>query len=111
MTTSEFDGRVLICLTTFPDREVAEEVVTALVKERLVVCGQIGADLISLYRWQDQLCRDPEVAVSLKIRDDRLAAAWERLRTLHPYEVPQLLCWPASGVDAAYGRWAWEDEA
>ena len=30
----------------------------------MAVCAQVGADLVSFYRWQGQLSRDEEVAVS-----------------------------------------------
>jgi len=106
---SEFDGRLLICATTFPDHPAAEAVVTQLVGAGLVVCGQIGGQMTSLYRWQGELCRETEVAVSLKVRDDRLGEALARLRKAHPYAVPQLLCWPATHVDRDYGKWAWEE--
>jgi periplasmic divalent cation tolerance protein len=109
MVMSEFDGRLLICATTFPDRAEAERIVVQLLAAGLVVCGQIGGDMTSLYRWQGQQCRDTEVAVSLKIRDDRLQEALAQLQTVHPYDVPQLICWPATHVDAAYGKWAWEE--
>jgi periplasmic divalent cation tolerance protein len=109
MIMSDFDGRLYVCATTFPDRAEAERLVTQLVTAQLVVCGQIGADLVSLYRWQGEPCRENEVAVSLKIRDDRLHEALSQLRAMHPYAVPQLICWPAAKVDAAYGKWAWEE--
>ncbi len=106
-----FDGRLLVCATTFPTRDEAEDVVARLVAERLVVCGQVGADLTSYYRWEGELQRQSEVAVMLKIRDDKHALAMARLRELHPYDVPQLVSWSATHVDAAYASWAWEEES
>ncbi len=101
-----FDGRLMICATTFPGRDSAAPVVRELIESGLAVCAQIGADLESWYRWQGSVCNEPEVAVQFKIRDDRLDECMARLRILHPYETPQLLAWPATRVDEYYGRWA-----
>jgi periplasmic divalent cation tolerance protein len=105
-----YDGRLMVCSTTFPDRAQAQAAVTQLVSEGLVVCGQVGADLMSCYRWQGKICHDNEVAVMLKVRDDRLDDCWQRLRVIHPYETPQLLAWRADRVDEVYGRWAYEED-
>lgn len=106
-----FDGRLLVLATTFATRDQAETMVAGLVSDGLAVCGQVGANLTSFYRWQDKVECDAEVGVTLKIRDDRFTACLERLRDIHPYDVPQLIAWPASFVDDAYGRWAWELES
>jgi periplasmic divalent cation tolerance protein len=105
---SRYDGRLLIVATTFPERGAAEKIVRDLVAKGLVVCGQVGADLSSFYRWQGDLAHDHEVAVALKVRDERLQECLRILRRDHPYETPQLLAWPVAYVDDAYGRWAWE---
>jgi len=85
--------------------------VTTLLGEELIVCGQLGAEVTSFYRWQGALEREPEVPITLKIRDDRFEACRSRLHELHPYDVPQLLAWPATFVDASYGRWAFGEES
>jgi periplasmic divalent cation tolerance protein len=105
-----YDGRLIVCATTFPSRASAEEAVRRLVEEGLVVCGQVGADLVSFYRWRGEVQRDAEVAVLLKIRDEDCEAACRRLEAVHPYDVPQIVSWPATRVADAYGRWAWSEE-
>jgi periplasmic divalent cation tolerance protein len=104
-----YDGRLLVLRTTFGDRAQAEAVVAKLVADRLVVCGQVGTDVQSIYCWRGEVTREKEITVTLKIREDRFGACLESLRRLHPYEIPQLVAWPASYVDEAYGRWAWEE--
>ena len=106
----EYDGRLLILVTTFGQRRQAEDVVAQLVQKNLAVCGEIGAGLTSYYRWEGKVECDDEVAVTLKIRDDRYEECLTYLRDLHPYQVPQLLSWPVTHVNDRYGRWAWEQQ-
>jgi len=104
------DGRLWVLATTFPERARAEAAARQLVAERLAVCAQVGADLLSCYRWRGELQAAAEVAVTLKVRESDYEACASRLAALHPYETPQIIGWPAARVAEAYGRWAWEEE-
>jgi periplasmic divalent cation tolerance protein len=104
-----YDTRLLVCATTFPEAGQAHEVVRQLVRERLVVCGQVGQEVTSYFWWEGEVAQEAEVAVRLKIRDDRFQEAMARMHQLHPYETPQLVSWAADHVDEAYGCWAWEE--
>ncbi len=95
-----------ILVTTFPDRVVAEEVTRLLVDAGLAVCGQVGADLISYYRWDGAVKRDEEVSVTYKVLAERFDLFVGELKLQHPYEVPQLVAWPADWANTAYLEWA-----
>ena len=100
------DGGLLVLSTTFPDREQAEKVAGVLVDAGLAVCAQVGADLVSFFRWDGAVCREQEVAVLFKVLPDRYDLCAGELKLLHPYDVPQIVAWPAGRVDAAYLAWA-----
>jgi periplasmic divalent cation tolerance protein len=95
-----------VVLSTFPDREAAERVAEILVDGGLAVCAQVGADLVSFYRWQGQLEKDDEVAVSFKVLDDRMELFIGELELQHPYDVPQILGWPVAVASGDYLKWA-----
>lgn len=100
------DGGLLILTTTFPDRSTAERVVALLVDGGLAVCGQVGADLRSFYRWEGELRDTAEVAVTLKVLPERYELCAGELKLQHPYEVPQIVAWPAARVEQSYLDWA-----
>lgn len=95
-----------VLATTFPDRETAERVTGLLVDGGLAVCGQVGADLVSFYRWEGQLCRANEVAAVLKVLPDRFDLCVGELRLQHPYDIPQIVAWSLSYVSREYLDWA-----
>ena len=72
-------SELLVLATTFPDRDGAERVVSLLVDGGLAVCGQVGADLRSFYRWEGKLEEASEVAVTLKILPERFAREGDRM--------------------------------
>lgn len=97
---------LLILATTFPDRETAERVVGLLVDGGLAVCGQVGADIVSFYRWEAELCRAAEVAVVLKVLPDRFDLCVGELKLQHPYDIPQIVAWSSTFVSREYLAWA-----
>lgn len=99
-------NELLILSTTFPDRETAERVVGLLVDGGLAVCGQVGADLTSFYRWEGELCRAGEVAAVLKVLPERFDLCVGELKLQHPYDIPQVVAWSTSFVSRDYLAWA-----
>ena len=94
-----------VVLTTLDSREDARSLVRRLVNDRLVACGTIVENALSIYEWQGKLEETPEVLVLLKTRKEH----WEQLRAvvhkLHPYDVPELLALPVDGCIPAYLAW------
>lgn len=97
---------LFIVSTTFPDRETAERVVGLLVDAGLAVCGQVGADLVSFYRWEGELCRAGEVGAVLKVLPDRFDLCVGELKLQHPYDIPQIVAWSTAFVSRDYLAWA-----
>jgi periplasmic divalent cation tolerance protein len=93
------DG-VRVALMTAPDLEVAERLVSALVDERIIACGNIMPALISIYRWRGSVERSGEVLVIMKTTTAEVPRLLDRVPELHPYEVPEVLVLP---VEAGYG--------
>jgi len=95
---------IVIVLTTAPDDERAEAWARTLVEERLAACVNVHRSMISFYRWKGIVERDAERQVVIKTTRERLPAIEERLRALHPYELPELVVIAADSSDA-YGKW------
>jgi periplasmic divalent cation tolerance protein len=88
---------VLIALCTCPETAVAERIAEALVGEGLAACVNALPGLTSVYRWHGKVQRDSEVLLVIKTTQDRLQALTERVRRLHPYELPEIIAVPVCG--------------
>lgn len=91
--------------TTLPDRAGAERVATCLVDERLAACAQVLGPVSSIYRWKGDVERATEWYCHLKTTTTRLPALEQRIRDLHPYEIPEIIALPILGGNAEYLRW------
>ena len=98
-------ARLRLVLTTFADEASAVAVVRQLVQEHMAACGTLLPGARSIYTWQGTMQETTEVVVLFKTADSCAGALKERLRELHPYEVPEILDWHPDHVDAAYASW------
>ena len=99
------DPPYLVVLTTLGNVEEARNLVRELVNRRVVACGTILPGATSIYRWEGTLTEATEVVVLLKTRGERWADLLNAVRTLHPYEVPELLALPVELGLPAYLDW------
>jgi periplasmic divalent cation tolerance protein len=95
----------IVVFMTAPDGETAERIARTLVEEGLVACVNIVPGLRSIYRWEGKLCDDSEVLCLCKTRAERFAAVRERISSLHPYSVPEIIAVPLTAGSAPYLEW------
>lgn len=96
---------VLLCYSACPDMASAARIARALVDERLAACVNVLPAMQSLYRWRGEVEDAEEALLMIKTTRERLAALGERLRALHPYELPELIAVEAAGGSSAYLDW------
>ena len=99
----------IILMTTLPSMDAALTLVRALVEARLIACGTVLPGGISQYRWKGELCRDEETIALLKTTRHHLADIETRFASLHPYEVPEMLTFPAEQISLPYRDWMREE--
>src|SRR5438477_6555990 len=91
--------KIVLALSTFPDRETAQRISNQLVDEKFAACANILPGVESIYRWKEKIETGNETLVFFKVSEDRQSAFQEKLRSLHPYEVPEIIFVPiASGL-------------
>ena len=99
---------VLLALSTFPDHETAQRISNQLVTEKFAACANILPGIESIYRWKEKIETSNETLVFFKLSEDRQSAFQEKLRSLHPYEVPEIIIVPVTTGLPEYLRWVAE---
>jgi periplasmic divalent cation tolerance protein len=98
----------VIVLTTIPADADGEAFGRALVDERLAACVNLLPVMDSVYRWEGRVEHESERQVVIKTARERVVALWDRVRELHPYEVPEFVVIPIIDGNDAYLRWVGE---
>jgi periplasmic divalent cation tolerance protein len=96
---------ILSVTTTVGSRTAAEALAHEILDRRLAACVQLDEGLTSLYRWNGQLCEEPEVRLVIKTLPGCEAALQALFAEHHPYELPQFLSVGMSASEA-YLDWA-----
>ena len=97
------DARLVI--TTVPDWDAGKKIADALVNEHLAACVNIMQQVDSVYPWKGQICSDKEHVVFIKTIEQLVDKVFERIKHLHPYEVPELIALEITAISDSYAAW------
>ncbi|PYL66447.1 MAG: divalent-cation tolerance protein CutA [Verrucomicrobia bacterium] len=100
--------QILIAFCTFPDLNTARKVANEIIDLRLAACGNILSPIHSIYRWKGKLESSEETLVMFKLEAKRYADFEAKLRSLHPYEVPEIISIKVESGLPDYLQWVAE---
>ena len=95
----------VIALTTLPADADAGEFGRTLVDERLAACVNLLPVMESIYRWEGKIEFEAERQLIIKTTSEKVSDLWDRVRELHPYEVPEFVVIPIVDGNEAYLKW------
>ena len=101
--------KILLALSTFPDRETAQRISNQLVTDKFAACANILPAVESIYRWKDKIESGNETLAFFKLSEDRQSAFQDKLRSLHPYDVPEIIFVPVASGLSEYLQWVAEN--
>ena len=100
--------QILLAISTFPDAETASRIAQTLVEEKFAACANIIPAIHSIYRWKGKVESGGELIVFFKTTRDRQKAFEDKLRSLHPYELPEIIYLRIDRGSPDYLRWVGE---
>ncbi|NPA53475.1 MAG: divalent-cation tolerance protein CutA [Aquificae bacterium] len=95
----------IVVYVTTPDLEVSKNIANILVNEKLAACVNITPKIYSTYYWQGNIEHDDEYLLIIKTREDRFNKLEERIKTIHPYSVPEIIALPIVRGSHDYLKW------
>ena len=102
---------IVIVLTNLPDRAAAVQLAQELVARRLAACVNVLGECTSVYRWKGGIENAAEVPVLIKTRAERYAEVEATIRSLHPYELPEIIAVPVRHGFDEYLQWVADETA
>lgn len=95
---------ISLIYTTFATQDDALGVLNKLIKEKIATCGNISLPHLAVYPWKGKIQQEQEVALYIKAPEANHERLIERLRALHPYELPCILAIEAGAIPE-YAQW------
>jgi periplasmic divalent cation tolerance protein len=99
------DTTFLQIIMTVDERQTAETISETLIGMRLAACVQILGPMTSTYRWQGNVEKAEEWQCLIKSRADRFHDVECVIKSLHPYDVPEIIAMPIIGGNNSYLQW------
>lgn len=90
---------------TTGSKHKAEEIVQHLLGDKLIACGNIVGPVTSFFRWSGKIERVEEFLVLMKTRKALFLRLTEVVKTMHSYEVPEIIAVPVVEGSKDYLDW------
>lgn len=95
----------LVVYITVPSSETGEKIVNTLVEKRLAAGASIVPGLSSVYHWQGKICNETELLLIAKTRDSLFERLEQEVKSIHPYQVPEIIALPIIKGSREYLDW------
>ncbi len=92
-------------VTTVGSRAEAQSIARTLVERRLAGCVQVVGPIASTYWWEGKVEEAEEYLCLIKTRQDLFTTLEATIKSLHPYEVPEILALAVSAGSQRYLDW------
>ncbi len=86
---------MIVCIySTIGTLTDAQRIARVLVEHHLVACVNIIPSVSSVYRWKGKIEEEHECVLLAKTTEKKADAAVQKIRSLHPYELPDIVVLP-----------------
>jgi periplasmic divalent cation tolerance protein len=97
-----------VVLVTVVSSQEAAKIAQNLLEQKLAACVKIFP-VESWYLWQGEINRDREYQLIIKTDLNKFADLEQQIRTLHSYEVPEIVALPLVAGSKPYLNWLKEN--
>ena len=98
-------SEAIVVFMTTANADEARRIADRLVEAQLAACVQIFPEIVSVYRWRNEVQRESEVLVLAKTTAARFEELEREVRAIHSYETPEIVAVPITRISAPYRDW------
>jgi periplasmic divalent cation tolerance protein len=95
----------LLVLSTCPGSITAKQIAQDLVANDVAACVNIIPGLTSYFKWSQKVESDVEFLLLIKTTSAHFPAIKKRIKSLHPYELPEIIAISIEDGLEEYLRW------
>lgn len=95
----------VVVFITAADKKEAERIAVSLVREKLVACVNILPAIESVFWWDKKVQHSKEVLLVAKSSRKVFPKLARRVKSMHSYEVPEIIAVPIISGYKPYLRW------
>ncbi|MGD8708522.1 MAG: divalent-cation tolerance protein CutA [Nitrosopumilaceae archaeon] len=93
-----------IIVSTYPDKKSILKISNELVKTKIVACVNI-TKISSIYAWKGKIENTSEYLALFKTTDKNKKILKEKIKSTHPYDVPEIVEIDVNSINKPYLSW------
>ena len=95
----------IVIFITCSNKKEAKHIAQKLIKNRLAACVNIIEEIESVFWWQGKIDNAREVLLIIKSKKSKLNSIIKLVKSVHSYEVPEIIALPIIGGYKPYLDW------
>ena len=95
----------IVVFVTTKDIEEAKKISRALVEEKLIACANIVSGIQSIFWWEGKVDEANETLLILKTKKSLFKKIVMKVKSLHSYDVPEVIALPIIDGQKDYLTW------
>jgi len=95
----------VVIFITAANKKEAKLIARQLIKDKLAACVNVLDKVESLFWWQGKVDSAKEVLLIVKSKKEKLKKIITTVKSLHSYQVPEVIALPILGGFGPYLRW------
>ncbi|MDX1386038.1 MAG: divalent-cation tolerance protein CutA [bacterium] len=101
-------GKPIVVLTTVAKKSQADNIAQSLLEQNLAACVTALPGGESRYRWKGKICKENEYLLIIKTASTQYDRLEKALKSIHPYECPEIMALPTDKIYPPYRKWLME---
>jgi periplasmic divalent cation tolerance protein len=97
-----------IIFCTVPQGDTGRKIAGELINKQLAACVNTVPGIQSCYSWKGKVCNDSESLLIIKTRTALTETVISEIRSIHPYDVPEIIAVDIMNGLAEYLAWIGE---
>lgn len=95
----------IVIFVTASCMEEAEKISSKLIESKLAACVNMIDGVKSVFWWEQKVDIAREIMLIIKTKKSKLSAVIKLVKSIHSYEVPEIIALPVVGGEKKYLRW------
>ncbi|NWZ36248.1 CUTA protein, partial [Brachypodius atriceps] len=109
VTGSYIPGTLSIALVNCLNEQIARDIARAIMDKKLAAYVSILPKSSALYFWKGELEESTEILLLVKTRTSKIGELSNYVRSIHPFEIPEIISLPIDQGNPLYLRWIEEN--
>ncbi|MDO9119766.1 MAG: divalent-cation tolerance protein CutA [Nitrospira sp.] len=104
-------SEIIVVFVTVPGLKEGSRISRAVLTSRLAACVNVIPGIRSMYQWKGKLVQEKEAMLVMKTTRLRYRKLEQKIKQLHPYELPEVIAIPLICGSSQYTEWVTREVA